>query len=70
MIPNGQKWHYLAVKKLSALLRGVTCKHYSDFYCLNCFIPLEQKANLKLIKEYVKIKIFVMYLCLLKTIKY
>ena len=36
MIPNGEKWHYLAVKKLSALLRGITPKHYSDFYCLNC----------------------------------
>ena len=22
MIPNGEVWHYLAVKKLSALLRG------------------------------------------------
>ena len=28
--------HYLAVKKLSALLRGITSTHYSDFYCLNC----------------------------------
>ena len=32
-----QKWHYLAVKKLSALLRGITSKHHGDFYCLNCF---------------------------------
>ena len=24
MIPNGEGWHYLAVKKLSALLRGIT----------------------------------------------
>ena len=23
MIPNGEGWHYLAVKKLSALLRGI-----------------------------------------------
>ena len=29
-------WHYLTVKKLSALLRGITSKHNSDFYCLNC----------------------------------
>ena len=36
MIPNGKGWHYLAVKKLSALSRGVTSKHYGDFYCLNC----------------------------------
>ena len=24
MISNGEKWHYLAVKKISALLRGIT----------------------------------------------
>ena len=24
MIPNGERWYYLAVKKLSALLRGIT----------------------------------------------
>ena len=32
-----RKWHYLAVKSLSALLRGVTSKHVGDFYCLNSF---------------------------------
>ena len=36
MIPNGDKWHYLTVKKLPALLREITFKHYGDFYCLNC----------------------------------
>ena len=36
MIPNGEKWHYLAVKKLSTLLKGITSKHYGDFYCQNC----------------------------------
>ena len=39
MIPNGEKWHYLAVKKLSALLREISSKHYdffNDFYCLTC----------------------------------
>ena len=42
MISNGQKlreaksegrWHYLAVKKLLALLREITSKHQGDFYC-------------------------------------
>ena len=34
----GKKWHYLGVKKLSELLRGIaTSKHDGDFYCLNCF---------------------------------
>ena len=27
----GQRWHYLAVKKLSALLRGITSKNNGDF---------------------------------------
>ena len=34
---DGQRSHYLAVKKLSALLRGTTSKHHGDFYCLNWF---------------------------------
>ena len=28
MIPNIEGWHYVAVKKLSALLRGITSKHF------------------------------------------
>ena len=36
MIPNGEGWHYLAVKRLSALLREVKSKHHGDFYYLNC----------------------------------
>ena len=37
MISNGENWHYLAVKSLSGLLRGVTSNHNGDYYCLNCF---------------------------------
>ena len=37
MITDGEKWHYLTVKKLSALLRVITSNHNGDFYCLNCF---------------------------------
>ena len=36
MITDGKKWHYLAVKSLWALLRGITSNHNGDFYCLNC----------------------------------
>ena len=32
-----KKWHYLGVKKLSALLRGVTSNQNGDFYCLIFF---------------------------------
>ena len=35
MIPNGEGWHYLAVKKLTELLRGIMSKHHDDFYCVN-----------------------------------
>ena len=67
MISNGVKLcHYLAVKKLSAL---ITPKYYGDFYCLNCLHSLEEK-KLESHKEYANIKIFVMYLCLLNTLKY
>ena len=37
MITNGEKWHYLTVKDLPGLLRGITSNHQSNFYCLNCF---------------------------------
>ena len=37
MITNGEKWHYLTVKNLPGLLRGITSTHHGDFYCLNCF---------------------------------
>ena len=36
MILHGERWQYLAVKKLSVLLRGMRSKHHCDFYCLNC----------------------------------
>ena len=31
MITDGKKWHYLAVKSLSALFRGITSKHVGTF---------------------------------------
>ena len=38
MITDGEKWHYLAVKILPGLLKGITSTHEKDFYCLNyCF---------------------------------
>ena len=36
-ISDGKKWHYLAVKSVPALLRGITSNHNRDFYCLNSF---------------------------------
>ena len=37
MITDSKKWHYLTVKSLSALLKGITSNHKGEFYCLNCF---------------------------------
>ena len=42
-----QRWYYLPVKKLSALLRGKTCKHHGHFYCLNCFRSFATKNRLQ-----------------------
>ena len=60
MIPNGEKWHYLAVKKLSALLRTITSKNNGDFYYLNCLHSFRTKNKLDSHKKYVTIKTFVM----------
>ena len=47
MITDGEKWHYLALKSLSALLRGLTSNHNGDFYCLNCFRSYSTKNRLE-----------------------
>ena len=35
IIPNGERWHYVAVKQLFPLSRGRTSKHYHNTYKLN-----------------------------------
>ena len=49
MITNEEKegWHYLPVKKLSALLHGITSKYKGDFYCMNCLHYFRTKNKLK-----------------------
>ena len=47
MITDGKKWHYLAVKRLSAVLREITSNHVRDFYCLNCTYSYRTKEKLK-----------------------
>ena len=51
MISDGQKWHYLVVKNLSGLLRGITSNHKEDFYCLNCFHSYRTENKLKAHKK-------------------
>ena len=49
MITNDdENWHYLAVKKLSRLVREIISNNDGDFYCLNCFHHTEQKKHLKM----------------------
>ena len=47
MIPNKGKegWHYLVVKKLSTLLKGITPKRHRGFYCLNCLYSFRRGNN-------------------------
>ena len=47
MISNGQNWHYLVVKNLLGLLRGITSTHKENFYCLNCFHSYRTKNKLE-----------------------
>ena len=51
MITDGEKSHYLTVKNLSGLLRGITSTHYGDFHCLNCFRSSRTKSKLELHKK-------------------
>ena len=51
MISDGQKWHYLVVKNLSRLLRGITSNHKEDFYCLNYFHSYRTENKLEAHKK-------------------
>ena len=54
MITDGDKcgdgvknWHYLAVKSIPRLFRGITSNQVGDFYCLNCFHSYTTEKKLK-----------------------
>ena len=51
MITNSEKWHYLTVKNLPGLLRGITPTHKEDFYCLNCFRSYRTRNKLEVHKK-------------------
>ena len=60
IIRNEEKkdWHYLTVKKLSALLRTITSKHDGNYYCLDCLHSSKTKRNLKYHEKAYKSKVF------------
>ena len=33
---NQNNWHYLTIKNMKRLIRGVTSNHQGDFFCRNC----------------------------------
>ena len=48
MITDGDcNWHYLAVKSIYELLRGITSNHNGDFHCLNCLHSYTTKEKLR-----------------------
>ena len=48
MITDGTgNWHYLAVKRISGLLRGITSNHNGNFYCLSLFHPYTTVKKLR-----------------------
>ena len=44
---DGKRWHYLAAKSFSALLRRISSSNNGDFYCLNCFHSYRTHDKLK-----------------------
>ena len=58
MISNGEGWHYIAIKKLSALLIGITSTDNGDFNCLNCIHSFRTKPKLDLHKKVCENKVF------------
>ena len=69
MIPNGEGWHYLAVKGLLVLLREMTSKRLSDFYCQNCFHSFARGNKCESHKRVCKNKDFCNVLVLSKDTK-
>ena len=61
-------WHYLAVKSISGLTRGITSNHNGDFVCLNCFHSYTTKIKLNKHKGICKDHDFCK--CLTKIIKF
>ena len=46
-------WHYLAVKSISGLLRGITSNHNRDFHCFNCLHSYTTEKKLRKHEKYV-----------------
>ena len=47
IIDGTDNCHYLAIKIISGLLRGITSNHNGDYYCLNCFQSYTTEKKLR-----------------------
>ena len=47
MITDGEKWHYLAAEKISALFCKITSKNDGDFYWINSLHSFRTENKLK-----------------------
>ena len=47
MITDSKKWHYLVVRSLLTLFRGITSSNNEDFYSLNYFHSYRTLNKLK-----------------------
>ena len=60
----------MAVRQLSALLKGIKSKHHGDIYCSNCFHSFRIKNKHESHNEVRENKDFCIVFFLLKTLKY
>ena len=58
MIPNGKGWHYLTVKHLLTLLKGITFKQQGELFCFNCIYSFATKNKLESPKKICENKFF------------
>ena len=47
MIPNGEGWHYLAIKKFICIIKRSNIKNKGVFYFLNCLHSFRIKNKLE-----------------------
>ena len=44
---NQNNWHYITIKNMKRLIRGVTSNHHGDFFCRNCMHSYRTENALK-----------------------
>ena len=44
---DGKNWHYVSVKNVKGLYRGVFSNNHGDFYCMNCVHTYRTRGALK-----------------------